>query len=217
MSEKIIIIDYQLGNLFSVKQAFEYLGYDAVISSDPEMLLNARFAVLPGVGAFKDAMDNMDELGLSTAIRSYASNGGALLGVCLGLQLLLTSSEEFGDSNGLNIIPGKVKKFPKIYFEGKTLKVPQIQWNQIHEPNKDCWSTTPLKGCKDGDYMYFVHSFYAEPENRQDVVALTKYGDLEYCSSVSRGSVFATQFHPEKSGIYGLGIYKSWLEQNGIK
>lgn len=135
------------------------------------------------------------------------------MGVCLGLQLLLTGSEEFGDTRGLNLIPGKVKKFPVQTIGDKVFKVPQIQWNTISEPSEGRWGKTPLSVCKNGDYMYFVHSFYAAPDDDKYVVSQTTYGNQLYCSAVMNDNVFATQFHPEKSSLYGINIYKAWFEQ----
>jgi imidazole glycerol-phosphate synthase subunit HisH len=212
MNAKVVIIDYQLGNLFSVKQACEYLGYEAEVSSEPEALLKADFAILPGVGAFADAMSNLDKTGLTTAIHEYIQMGKPFMGVCLGLQLLLTESEEFGSTGGLNIIPGVVKKFPVQQIEGNSFKVPQIQWNTIEEPTPGKWINSPLRSCKNGDYLYFVHSYYAQPSADDYVLSLTTYGDMQYCSSVKKDNVFASQFHPEKSGLYGVDIYKQWFE-----
>lgn len=214
MSKKIVIIDYQLGNLFSVKQACEYLGHSATISTKPEDVLAADYAILPGVGAFADAMDNLNQFGLTDAIHEFVKKGKPLMGVCLGLQLLLDTSDEFGTTKGLNLLKGSVKKFPVQVIEGHSYKVPQIQWNTIQEPGGDKWQNTPLQCCKSGDFVYFVHSFYAEPEEKKYVLSTTSYGELEYCSSVIKDNVFATQFHPEKSGVYGVNIYKEWLALN---
>jgi glutamine amidotransferase len=211
MSNKVIIIDYQLGNLFSVQQACEHLGYQATISSRPEDVKQAAYAILPGVGAFADAINNLNALGLTQAIYEYVQAGKPLMGVCLGLQLLLTESEEFGTTKGLNLIPGVVKKFAGATGNGSAYKVPQIQWNQIQEPAEGSWKKTPLKGCRSGDYMYFVHSFYAQPTDQQYVLAQTTYAGRTYCSAVLKDNVFATQFHPEKSGLYGVNIYQQWF------
>lgn len=212
--KKIVIIDYQLGNLFSVKQACDYLGYNSEISSDPQKLLCADYAILPGVGAFNDAMTNLKTFGLIDGIKAFVKTGKPIMGVCLGLQLLLTSSEEFGSTPGLNLIEGSVKKFPVQMIKGHKYKVPQIQWNSIHEPHKTKWLNTPLRVCKEGDFMYFVHSFYAVPLDDKCVASTTTYGDLTYCSAVKKENIFATQFHPEKSTLYGVNIYKSWVEQS---
>lgn len=211
MSKKVVIIDYQLGNLFSVKQACDHLGYAAHVSSDPEELQRADFAILPGVGAFGDAMKNLKAFGLVDGIYSFVKEGKPLMGVCLGLQLLLTESEEFGTTHGLNLIPGSVKKFGSQQIDDSVLKVPQIQWNQINAPDDARWQQSPLRTCKSGDFMYFVHSFYAQPEDQEYVLAETTYGHKTYCSAVLKENIFATQFHPEKSGLYGVDIYKQWL------
>lgn len=212
MSYNVVIVDYQLGNLFSVKQACEYLGHEARVSHKPEDIKNADYVILPGVGAFGDAMKNLNEFGLSAAIQDHVKAGKPFMGVCLGLQLLLTESEEFGTTKGLNIIPGKVKKFRPIEIDGYTHKVPQIQWNTISEPASAKWQSSPLRCCKPGDFMYFVHSFYAEPDDKKYVLCTTTYADNEYCSAVLKDNVFATQFHPEKSSLYGLNIYKDWFD-----
>jgi len=211
MSKKVVIIDYQLGNLFSVQQACAYLGHPAIISSRPEDLLQSDYAILPGVGAFADAMENLNNFGLTGAIHEYVAKGKPLMGVCLGLQLLLTESDEFGSTKGLNLLPGTVKKFPVQTLAGDTFKVPQIQWNTIQEPAPAKWKDTPLQCCRPGDFMYFVHSYYAVPANKQCVLTTTTYGMQEYCSAVISDNIFATQFHPEKSGLYGVDIYKEWF------
>lgn len=214
MSKKIIIVDYGLGNLFSVQHAFSHLGVTTLVSSDKETILNADALVLPGVGAFGEAMHNLNELQLVEPIKNFIEGGKPFLGVCLGMQLLFTESEEFGNSNGLNIIPGKIRKFAHTGSNGIPAKVPQIAWNRISKP-KDClvdWSNTILKYVEDGEYMYFVHSYYVEPENRENILSETNYEGFVYCSSVVKNNVFATQFHPEKSAIEGLKIYKNWLK-----
>ena len=214
MKPKVVIIDYQLGNLFSVRQACLQLGHDAEISSDPEKLLNADYAILPGVGAFTDAMDNLEKFGLTEGIKEYVKKGKPLMGVCLGLQLLMTESEEFGNKQGLDLIPGVVKKF-KVEKDGdRVIKVPQIQWNLVTEHHPGAWAASPMRCCQSGDFMYFVHSYYAKPQDDQYVLAETTYGSHTYCSAVLRDNVFATQFHPEKSGLYGVNIYKEWFNQN---
>jgi len=214
MENKVIIVDYQLGNLFSVKQACEYLGFKAIISSNAGDLLNADFVILPGVGAFADAMNNLHEFGLAEGIRKYTASGKPFMGVCLGLQLLLSESEEFGKTKGLGIIPGVVRKFDVQKIGNNTLKVPQIQWNTIDETSKNIWQHTPLGCCKPGDYMYFVHSLYAEPADQVTILAQTIYGKKKYCSAILHKNVFATQFHPEKSGLHGVDIYREWFNLN---
>lgn len=212
MKKKIVIIDYQLGNLFSVQQACSYLGYEAVISSDPHEVMNADYAILPGVGAFADSMLNMKKMDLIEPIKDYVASGKPFMGVCLGLQLLLTESEEFGTCKGLNLIDGVVKRFPNKDTAGDLLKVPQIAWNQINKPFEKAWDKTPLSSCKDGEYMYFVHSYYIKPSSETIILTTTNYGGYNYCSAIIKDNLFACQFHPEKSGETGLAIYKTFLQ-----
>jgi imidazole glycerol-phosphate synthase subunit HisH len=209
--KKIAIIDYQLGNLFSVQQACLHLGHEAFITSNPHDIVNADYAILPGVGAFADAMSNMQRLDIINPIKDYIASGKPFMGICLGLQLLLTESEEFGSTKGLNLIEGVVKKFSPVDTEGDVLKVPQIAWNQIYPSKSNLWDDSPLSTCGEGDYMYFVHSFYAAPVSETVVLSTTNYGGFNYCSSVIKDNIFACQFHPEKSGQYGVEIYKNWI------
>lgn len=211
MNKKVAIVDYQLGNLFSVRQACLYFGVDAVITSNPDVVAESDYLILPGVGAFTDAMKNMDNLGLSMAVKDYINSGKNFMGVCLGLQLLFSESEEFGSSSGLGIIEGLVKKFNPLDDRQQRVKIPQINWNKIARPITTTWEGTPLADCKENDYMYFVHSYYVHPESEKDILTMTTYGDQQYCSSVFRDNIFACQFHPEKSGVDGLKIYKLFL------
>jgi glutamine amidotransferase len=210
--KKVAIIDYQLGNLFSVNQACVYLGYDALITTDKKELLKADFAILPGVGAFADAMNNLEQLDLIDPIKDFIASGKPFMGVCLGLQLLFTESEEFGSCKGLNLIEGTVQKFPPRNAENEILKVPQIEWNTIHETTDRPWERTPLRSCRTGDYMYFVHSFYVRPQSQETVLSRTNYGGMTYCSSIHQNNIFACQFHPEKSGRHGVEIYNNWFK-----
>jgi len=209
--KKVAIIDYQLGNLFSVRQACLYLNTDATVTTDRTELLQADCAILPGVGAFGDAMRNMERLDLIEPIKDFIASGKPFMGVCLGLQLLFTESEEFGRNKGMNLIEGSVKKFASTEADGQVLKVPQIAWNQVQEPTVGAWRQSPLKSCTNGDYMYFVHSYYVQPQTAENVLSVTEYGGYTYCSSVIKNNIFACQFHPEKSGLRGIDIYKNWL------
>lgn len=208
MSKKIAIIDYSLGNLFSVEQALKQCGADVFISNDPDRILAANAIVLPGVGAFAEAMKYLKSNKLDIAIKESVAKGNPFLGICLGMQLLFNSSEEFGATEGLGLIEGEIKKF--VRHEEK-LHVPQVGWNTIHEPVTAAWKNSPFCDLKDKDYMYFVHSFYAKPKHNADMLSQTTYGGITYCSSVKKNNIMATQFHPEKSGEKGLSIYKNWL------
>ena len=199
----IAIIDYGMGNLASVKNAFLKLGYDAAITSRPDAILRADRVVLPGVGAFADAIGNIRSLGLDQIIYEVVERETPLLGICLGMQMLLTESYENGVHKGLNIIPGRVEKF-QIPFQ---YKVPQIGWNSI-EVNP---ASRLLTGIPSGGYFYFVHSYYIVPEDEAVVAARTEYG-VSFVSSLEKGQIFATQFHPEKSSELGLKILKNFGE-----
>lgn len=211
---KIIILDYNLGNLFSVKQACITLRMDVKISQNPDEVKEADALILPGVGAFSEAMDNLEELNLINPILDHVKSGKPLFGICLGLQLLFTESEEFGKRKGLGLIPGKVLKFPET-INGEKLIVPHIGWNTINSNNKG-FENTPLRGLKENEFTYFVHSFYVLPDNEEDTLTYTDYDGYTYCSAVIKNNIFATQFHPEKSGVKGLKIYKNWAEQNNL-
>lgn len=210
---KIIIIDYKLNNLFSVKHACEVIGADVSISSTPGDILEADAVILPGVGAFKNAMVNIKKLHLEETIKEFIKSGKPFLGICLGMQLLFSNSEEFGSHNGLNIIKGSVKKIPKEMGEGVRVKVPYIGWNTIYsnKVSKNVWSNSALKNISENEFMYFIHSYYVQPSDKNVVLSLTRYRDLEYCSGIKKDNITAFQFHPEKSGKEGIKIYKDWL------
>jgi imidazole glycerol-phosphate synthase subunit HisH len=212
IGKRVVIIDYQMGNLFSVENACAKVGLTPIITSDPATILASDAAILPGVGAFGEAMDNIRRLGLEAPIRSAIDSGRPFLGVCLGLQLLFTESEEFGSHKGLGIIPGIVRRFSNRGPYEERIKVPQIGWNQINAPASSplAWAGGPLEGTLPGTYMYFVHSFYVTPDVSTDVQSVTTYGGMEYCSSIRRKNIFATQFHPEKSAHEGLQLYRTW-------
>lgn len=208
--KKVTIVDYHLGNLFSVKQACDVVGMNASITSSAEDIYAADAIILPGVGAFREAMNNLDELNLIEPIKKSVAEGRPIFGICLGLQLLFTESEEFGSGNGLDLIKGVIKKFPPVYNEEK-VRVPQIGWNKVYK-DQLAWENTALKDIDENEFMYFVHSYYAEPTGNDTVITKTNYAGIEYCSGVMRDNIFATQFHPEKSAAKGLTIYKNWAE-----
>lgn len=196
----ITIINYGLGNLRSVQKAFEFLGHEAELTSDQVKISRADHLVLPGVGAFGAGMRNLRQAGLIDPIQDYLGSGRPFLGICLGLQLLFTESEESFDAKdsspkGLGFFPGKIRRFPT------TVKTPEIGWNSLQEVRE----TPLLKGVAPGDYFYFVHSYYAGAESDEYVLAKAEYG-LAYPAIVGRGLVFAVQFHPEKSSGLGLKI-----------
>jgi glutamine amidotransferase len=202
----VAIIDYKLGNLHSVKSACDHVNLHSVITSDPNVILNSKAAILPGVGAFKEAMDFLNKSKLNLTIKEFIETKKPFLGVCLGMQLLFENSEEFGHHPGLGVIKGKIVKFNFNHNKINNCSIPQIGWNKIYPKNKN-WENTILESNQDEDFMYFVHSYYAVPEE-DCVLSITNYGDIEFCSSIQYKNIYATQFHPEKSGKKGLKIYK---------
>lgn len=210
---KVAIIDYQMSNLFSVEHACEHVGLQPKVTSKKSELFNADAAILPGVGAFGDAMKNLDRLDLSQAIHTFIASGKPLLGVCLGLQLLFQKSEEFGTHMGLGIVEGTVEKFPATTADGKKIRVPQIGWNTIFQPPGVLWAHTPLRRLPSNSFMYFVHSYYVVPKNPKIITSITEYEGTSYCSSIQQGNIFACQFHPEKSGTDGIKMYEDWARE----
>ncbi|MBH0199185.1 MAG: imidazole glycerol phosphate synthase subunit HisH [Nitrospira sp.] len=197
----IAIIDYGMGNLRSVSKAFEAVGHQAVVTRDVRVIGNASHVVLPGVGAFGDCMANINRYGLVEPIHAAIRSGKPFLGICLGLQVLFSESEEFGPHKGLDIIPGKVRRFAA----GPALKVPHIGWNQVHLQR-----TCPLfDGIADGAEWYFVHSYFVEPSDKRVAATTTTYG-ISFVSSVWKDNIVACQFHPEKSQGVGLRLIKNF-------
>ena len=205
----VAIIDYKMSNLHSVQAACKKVGLSSVITSDQMQILDAKVAILPGVGAFGEAMKHLEKSKLDDCIYSFVNTGRPFIGICLGLQLLFEHSEEFGSHSGLGFIKGFVKKF---HFRADTntkYPVPHIGWNKIRQPG-GLWNDTLLCKNRDEDFMYFVHSYYVvpEPEDEHVILATTTYGKQKYCSSIQHNNIFATQFHPEKSGETGMKIYQ---------
>lgn len=204
----IAIVDYGMGNLRSVQKGFEKVGSDAIVTSDPKVLLDAERVVLPGVGAFRDCMRNLEEGGFIEPILKVIQEGKPFLGICLGMQLLLTESEEFGLHKGLNVIPGRVLRFPEGMQEGdEELKVPHMGWNQLNVQRQ----SPLLEGIDGGTNVYFVHSYYVKPEDESVVATTTSYG-IDFCSSIWRDNIVAAQFHPEKSQDKGLTMLKNFAQ-----
>lgn len=205
----ITIIDYEMGNLRSVEKAFEKLGHDARVSSHPADLENTDKIVLPGVGAFRDCINNLRAGGFVEPLLKHVRSGKPLLGICVGMQMLFDESEEFGRHQGLGLIPGKVVRFPAGMEEGgERLKVPHMGWNTIQIKKQ-----APIfKNTAEDSYVYFVHSYYCSADNPDDVAVSCRYGDIEFCAAIWRDNLMATQFHPEKSQSIGLNIFKNFGE-----
>ena len=199
----IAIIDYDAGNIKSVEKACQFLGYETIISRKPEEILQADKVILPGVGAFGDAVEHINEFGLQPVITEVVKKQIPFLGICLGLQLLFEESDETPGVKGLGILKGKIKKIPS----KPGLKIPHIGWNSLHLQNEG----RLFKDIPEGAFVYFVHSFYLEAEEPSIVKATTEYG-VSIHASVESDNVFACQFHPEKSGQIGLKILQNFLE-----
>ncbi len=204
----IAIVDYGMGNLRSVEKAFHAVGHDAFITSDPDALAKADHIVLPGVGAFAAAMENLTASGMIESVRYAVKSGKPFLGICLGFQLLFTESDEFGLTPGLDLVPGRVVQFFQADDrtpETSALKVPHMGWNALDVKSP----APPLTGFPDGGMVYFVHSFYAVP-NDPAVIATTTHHGIEFCSAIWKDNMFGVQFHPEKSGTVGLAMLKKF-------
>jgi len=200
---KLIIVDYGAGNLRSVAIALARLGLDPLIASEPEAVDNADVVILPGVGAAADTMSNLAQRRLVEPIRQYIASGRPFLGICMGLQVLLSVSEEGGEHRCLDILPGRVRRLP----DG--LKVPQMGWNRVRQ----CSSHPIFAGIPDNAFFYFVHSYYADPEDPSVVIGETDYG-VTFPAVVAKDNIVATQFHPEKSAEYGLRLYENFLRMS---
>lgn len=201
---RIAIVDFGVGNLFSVRQACIASGLAAEITDDRHVVESADAVILPGVGAFGDAMENLSRLDLIAPLRDVPARGRLLIGICLGLQLLMEESEEFGCHKGLGLVRGCVRRLPAV-AGGE--KIPRIGWNRLHTTNS--WDDTLLSGLADGVWMYFVHSYFVDPVDPEVVRAETEYANVTYCSALRTGSIHAFQFHPERSAAAGLSVYSN--------
>ncbi|MCM8778298.1 MAG: imidazole glycerol phosphate synthase subunit HisH [Candidatus Omnitrophica bacterium] len=203
----IAIVDYKMGNLRSIAKAFEVMGAEVLITAQGEDLKNAQAIVLPGVGAFGQGMRHLREQGIAPVLKEEIDKGKPFLGICLGMQLLFSYSEEQGRHRGLDIIKGRVECFPK------NLKVPHIGWNQIKIKNQES-KIKILEGIPNGAYFYFVHSYYVVPENKEIILAKTDYG-IEFPSVIQKDNILGVQFHPEKSQELGLKFLENFLKNSG--
>jgi glutamine amidotransferase len=206
MNAKITIIDYGAGNLHSAANAFLRLGAEVELVEDPRSVEHARCLVLPGVGAFGEGMAGLHRRGLVEPLRRYAASGRPLLGICLGAQLLMEESEEFGRHEGLGIVPGAVR-----LLSSEGVKVPHVGWRQIFPPEEDAWAGTLLSETPPLTWAYFVHSFQCVPSEPRYRCALASYGAHEITAAVRHDSVVGVQFHPEKSGAFGLSMLRTLL------
>jgi glutamine amidotransferase len=211
-NKKVVIIDYGAGNLYSVQRALEVCGAtDIIISNAPSDIIKADRIVLPGVGAFSDGIRGLSDAGLDDAIREFVNTGRPLLGICLGMQLLATVSEEFGENYGLNLIPGIVTKIPYTDVYGNHLKIPLIGWRNIYIPQNATWSNSLLKSFTGKRSVFFVHSFHFIPNNKSELLAVYERGGRCITAAISKDNIYGLQFHPEKSGGAGLEILAEYL------
>ena len=208
MSAIITVVDYGRGNLFSLARALEHLGASANVTSDPKAVEAAERLILPGVGAFGDGMENLRARGLVEPVQRYAASGRPLLGICLGMQLLLDESDEFGSHRGLGLVPGRVTRFAD--SPEKRWKVPHVGWSRL--TGAAGWTGSALAPLPEGERMYFVHSYHAVPARPEHRLAATPYAGIEFCSGLKAGAIQGFQFHPEKSGESGLRLLKEWLK-----
>lgn len=206
---KIVIIDYGIGNVKSIINSLERHGERAILSRDKKIILNADGLILPGVGAFSQGMKNLVKYKLVDIIKEYVKTKKPLLGICLGMQLLLEESEEFGKHEGLGLIKGKVIKLP--VKESNHIKLPHISWNEII-PKNISWNKSILENVEVGSDMYFVHRYTTNLENENEILSTTKYHDVEFTSSLKKDNIYGCQFHPEKSGEMGLSIIKNFIK-----
>jgi imidazole glycerol-phosphate synthase subunit HisH len=208
----VAIVDYGVGNLLSVRRGLEHCGAVVAVSADRDVILAAPRVVLPGVGAFANGMRELKRLGLDAVVSEVAARRRPLLGICLGMQMLLDESVEFGVTAGLGLIPGRVVPVPATTAEGRQQKIPHIGWATLI-PSEGCftWAGTPLQDVVGAEALYFLHSFMASPRDPADRIADALYGRVRVCAVIGRGKVFGCQFHPEKSGESGLKILRRFL------
>lgn len=211
MSSSVTIIDYGSGNLLSVTRAFERCGATPNVTQDPAAIEKAERLVLPGVGAFADGMQGLRERGLIGPILRYASSGRPLLGICLGMQMLATTSVEFGEHEGLNLIAGRVVPLPSRSMDGNVLKIPHVGWSPLVRVDHGDWFDSPLAELAVDSAVYLVHSYHVVPHHRADLLAQYDHGGHAVTAAIQSGHIIGYQFHPEKSGEVGLAILTRFL------
>ncbi|MBT5472174.1 MAG: imidazole glycerol phosphate synthase subunit HisH [Nitrospina sp.] len=213
IASEVVVIDYGIGNLLSVRRGLEHCGANVKVTSDPQIILSASRVVLPGVGAFADGMSGLCDKGLDSVVREIACRNVPLLGICLGMQMLLDESEEFGVTAGLGLIPGRVIPVPANTVDGQLQKIPHIGWNDLVKvPDGNTWGNTLLQDIDIGEAVYFVHSFMAVPMTPELTLAHCVYGGIPVSAVIQNKNVLGCQFHPEKSGEVGLRLLSRFLK-----
>ena len=211
---EVAVVYYGIGNLLSVRRGLEHCGAKVTITADSNKILSASRVVLPGVGAFGDGMAELRSRGLVSVVKEVAARGIPLLGICLGMQMLLDESEEFGVNEGLRLIPGRVVPIPSRTVSGEPMKIPHIGWSGLTLPaGRESWAGTPLREITLGDAVYLVHSFMPTLADPSHGIANCVYGGVQVPTAIGRANVFGCQFHPEKSGEVGLRILRSFVMQ----
>ena len=211
VSNSVTILDYGIGNILSVSRGFEAIGAKVILASNIEGIYDAERLILPGVGAFAKGIEQLKKYNFDEAIIYVANHGKPLLGICLGMQFLMDSSEEFGNTNGLGLIPGKVIPIPPQDIAGESLIVPHIGWNALETSFNKSWDNTLLANTPLKSNVYFVHSFFSKPNDDNHLLAHCIYGGNDLSAVISKDNVMGCQFHPEKSGEIGLNILKTFL------
>jgi imidazole glycerol-phosphate synthase subunit HisH len=206
---KVGILDYGLGNLLSLARAIEHIGAKPIMINNAEETLKVDSLILPGVGAFPDGMSMVNDKNFKEVIQEHVKKGKAFLGICLGMQMLLSKGHEHRITDGLDLIEGEVLPLPN---EMHNFKIPNINWHEIESAGINQWNSTIFKNTPEGSHFYFVHSFYAKPSKAENILSTTKFGTLTFASAIVKDNIYGTQFHPEKSGNEGLRILESFIQ-----
>lgn len=211
---KVTVLDYGIGNLFSVRHALEYCGASVELASNSKSVKKAERLVIPGVGAFKDGIETLRSRGLEEPVQELAASGKPLLGICLGMQMLFSVSEEFGRHQGLGLIDGTVREIPKKSSDGRMHKIPHIGWGMLEKPENISWNKSIFHSLAEKTATYFVHSFHALPDHDRDLLSFCLYNGVKITAAVRKDNILGCQFHPEKSGEAGLSVLREFLRMS---